>query len=336
MSNIIKPDYGIGIEMEGFIVDGNRPTVRIEGIAASEWTMKRVKDKYPQLADHVSAELLSVMLEVKTDVHTNAEKAVEQILEIRAAINKILEPHGSRLMFIPILPNDEYEIMAADSNPESRPQQLIKKWGDTPLGIELIRATAIASLQVNDSRPFEDLKGQSEEDHLERALEIHNLYSANFERLNKRNGRITASNGQTRLDKLKFLMANAKKTRFAERGYTDPEKIILPGHFKTVEEMQHWMITHTEDAKSWEDANSKNEHGGHVKVKRPEKKKKDTIVTTPENTIVTMPWVTEARGYDAVNMAKDMLAIMREDADLHAQLNHAKPSVTLAAAALVL
>jgi hypothetical protein len=69
MENGGKLETGVGIEMEGFIVGYNGfARELIEGQPASEWTIKKVREKYPRMAEQVSMEQTSVMLEVKSNI----------------------------------------------------------------------------------------------------------------------------------------------------------------------------------------------------------------------------------------------------------------------------
>lgn len=272
--------YGVGLEMEGFIVNCERTRERIDGLPASQWVMERVRQTIPELVPYLSFEQASVMLEVKTDVFAEPAEAIRQVMSIRGQIDRLLTEVGCRLVFQPVL-REEFEFVPATNDPNSRTHQLIREWGCTPQGIAMLHATAIASLQVNDSRPFRHVL--SAPDKLERAREIHNLYSANFDRLRTQNGPQRNSRGMTRMENLLFLLPSVKGETFARHGYDNPLNVALPGHFDDVESMKRWMCAHS-DVDNLEDAKCKNEHAVTVKVKRDQ----DT-------------WIAESRVYDAVD-----------------------------------
>lgn len=257
-----KENFGIGLEMEGFIKKENYGKDIIDNMPASEWTLNQVKQKIPSLFPYLSFEQASVMLEVKSDVFENEGEAIAQILDIRDAINKILYEKGCDLIFQPVLEND-FDFIPATSDPNSRSQELIQKWGNTEKGRKLLKDTVIASLQINDSRPFQNAKNIDEK--LELALKIHNLYSKYFEELNKSNGKMKDCEGKTRIEKIINLLMEVKKEVFTKFGINDPIRALLPGEFKNIEEMKNWMKAHS-DVEKFEDTNCKNEHALTVKI----------------------------------------------------------------------
>lgn len=286
--------------MEGFIVNGERAKERIAGLPASEWVMEQVKRTMPELAGYLSLEQASVMLEIKSDVFDEEVEAIEQILRIRELVNRVLGQAQARLVFQPVL-NYDFEFIAATSDPNSRTQQLIREWSRTPMGMNMLYATAIASLQINDSRPYKSIEGNDEK--LELSRKIHNLYSTNFQRLNAGNGKVRDVNGKTRMDKLLFLLPEVKKKQFEKYGYDDPRVAALPGYFETVEQMKRWMMANS-GVERFEDANCKNEHAVTVKIKRSDGN-----------------WISESRVYDAVDGKRAMLETAKVNRELLSQLN---------------
>jgi len=272
--------YGVGLELEGFIVNGERAKERIEDLPASEWLMKKALRQMPALAGYLSFEQASVMLEIKTDVFPCPAEAVRQVLEIRAQVNCLLQEAGCHLVFQPVL-TDEFEFVPATTDANSRTHQLIGEWGQTAAGMQMLYATVIASLQINDSRPFRNvLNGQ---DRLERARQIHNEYSARFEDLAATNRSARDARGRTHMENLLFLLPAVKEKAFNKRGFEDPRLVVLPGHFDDIETMQRWMCAHS-DVDDFAQASCKNEHAVTVKVKR-------------EKSV----WIAESRVYDSAD-----------------------------------
>jgi hypothetical protein len=288
MQKLNGQEYGIGNEMEGFIVNGSRGQERIAGISAAEWIQNKFSEKFPQLADHVSLEEASVMLEVKTAVFAHRYEAIRQVQEIRALINQLLAPHGCSLKFIPVL-TEPFEFVPASSDPNSRSQQLMKEWGQTPEGLQMMYSTAIAGYQINDSRPL--MIATTDQARMEIARNIHNLYSQNFDEVIGQNIPFRNYEGKTRLDILYHLMTGVKAERFARHGYDNPMVSLIPPYFATIKDMQRWMTAHTKDAQTFADAVCKNEHAATVKIKR------DPY------------WAIETRAYDAVDSEVDMRRI---------------------------
>ncbi len=295
-----KENFGIGLEIEGFIKENGYGKEIIDGLPASEWTLKQVEEKIPNLYPYLSFEQASVMLEVKSDVFEKDGEAVTQILNIREEINKILKEKGCELVFQPVLEKD-FDFVPATSDPNSRSQELIQKWGNTEKGRKLLKDTVTASLQINDSRPFQNTDNLDEK--LELAFQIHNLYSRNFDQLNKFNGKIRDFEGESRIEKAMRLLQEVKRDLFLKRGIKNPLEAILPSEFKNIEEMKNWMKAHS-DVDNFEDAQCKNEHALTVKIKR-------------NNDI----WICESRVFDAVDTEKEIYAIIESNNQLLKQLN---------------
>ncbi len=287
--------YGMGIEMEGFIMKEGSAKELIEDIPSSEWILRKILNEKLNLEQYISFEQASVMLEVKSDVFENEREAIAQILEIRNDINKILNRKGCELMFQPVLERD-FDFIPATSNKDSRVYQLIEEWGNTEKGKKLLKDTVIASLQINDSRPFQNANSLDKK--LELAFKIHNLYSKYFEELNKFNGKIKDFDGKTRIEKITNLLVEVKKEVFAKYGINDPLKALLPGEFTDIEEMKNWMKAHS-DVDNFEDTNCKNEHALTVKIKR------DQAI-----------WICESRLFDAVNTESEIEEIIKKNNDL--------------------
>lgn len=293
-----RQTYGIGLESEGFVVRRGTLTAvpRIEGRSTYEWIADRIRAESPELLDRVSPEQVSVMLELKTDAYADdGRKAVAEIREIRAAVNRLLAPADAEIAMVPVLP-EPFEFVPASSDPNSRSAELVREWGSTPEGLQLLYSTAIASLQVNHSGPFRDMEGYR--DGLEIGRRVHNAASANFERFASLNDpRHRDFRGMTRMDNLRHLLLAVKKPGYEGRGYSDDE-ILVPPKFRTVPEMRRWMAAQSA-VENPEDAKCKNEHALTMKLKRPDAPGAKGV------------WAAEARTFDAVDDEKSMLCLIR-------------------------
>ncbi len=261
----MKQHYGIGLEAEGYFTRSDGELVpRLEGEPSTQFVLRRISKDIPGLMDHLGLELPSVVLEVKSSVHSSPAEAVDQVLSIRQEINRIL-PSGVELRFLPVAPR-KYEFIASTPDPESRPAQLIAAWGKTEEGLERLYASAICSLQINDSRAFRS--SQSEADRLETARRIHNAFSSrrNLDRLLRLNSGQKGFDGRTRQENYFRLMQAMKGFQFAERGYS-LEEIVIPPYFDDAHAMRRWMCAHS-GVDDFEDARCKDEHGFTVKIKR--------------------------------------------------------------------
>lgn len=284
--------YGIGLESEGFIIDEeDRPISEIEGLPSSEWIMQKMEEKDTKLAkENLSFEQASIMLEVKTDLFQTESDAVSQILEIRDLVNRIL-PDGLFLKFIPI-PRKSFDFAPATRDPNSRCAVLLKRWGNLPNGERLLKSTAIASLQVNDSRPFD---GLSTSERLEKSRKLHNIFSSSFSELSSYNQEIRDYEGQLRIDRLRYLLQEVNGQKFVNSGF-DSSHALIPPYFEDIEQMKRWLCVFS-DTDSFENADPKNEHSITIKIKRQPK---------------TEYWAMETRIFDAVDIEDAMLGIIKK------------------------
>jgi len=288
----MKQQYGIGLESEGFIIDENeKPISKIENIPSSEWLMTQMREKNPRIAnENLSFEQASIMLEVKTDLFTEGINAVSQILEIRDLINQVL-PNGLSLSFTAV-PKRHFTFEPATSDPNSRCVALLKRWGTLPNGERLLKSTAVASLQINDSRPFE---GLSEMEKLEKSRRLHNIFSSSFDELSSHNPIIHDYEGLTRIDRLKYLLQEINGQKFLNKGFQDTHAVIPP-YFEDIEQMKRWLCVFS-DTDSFEEADPKNEHSITIKIKRQPK---------------TDYWAMETRIFDAVDTEQEMMSIIHK------------------------
>ncbi len=291
---------GIGLETEGFIVDDqNRGMEFIDGKPASEVAMLAIQDRRPSLAERVSLEQASVMLEIATRVRRTGAEAVREAMEIREAVNDILADHGARLSFVPVL-SHPFRFVPATSDPASRAHQLIDAWGGLEGGKEMLISTATASFQINDSRPFADY--ETWEQRMEMARRIHNAFSANADELMRENRGVRDFAGKTRLERAIGLLTKVKAEQFARHGFHDPRHIVIPPFFANVEAMLRWMRAHS-DVNDSSEARPKNEHAVTMKIKRPEWNQEG-------------PWVAETRLFDAVGSEEEMLRLIRVNEEM--------------------
>lgn len=210
--------YGIGLESEGFVVRRGTLTgmPRIEGRSTYEWIEDRIRSACPELLDNISPEQVSVMLELKTDAYADdGRKAIAELREIRARVNILLAVVDAEIAMVPVLP-EPFEFIPASSDPSSRSAQLVREWGSTPEGLELLYSTGIASLQVNHSGPFSGMEGY--EDGLEIGRRLHNAASENFELLETLNDSSHRDfRGMTRMENLRHLLIAVKKDGYEGR-----------------------------------------------------------------------------------------------------------------------
>ncbi len=289
-------NQGIGIEMEGFIVNAERPQERIEGLPASQWIIREFGRKFPDLADRVSPEQASVMLEIKTGVHQSEEEAVAELFKIRALINQCLGPQGCQMIFQPVS-KQRFDFVPADLSEGSRSRQLVEAWSRTDQGSRLLFKTATASFQINDSRIPDPPKNG---DILAFAARVHNLFTANRDFLTGQNSGITDWEGKTRLEQAIDLLSSVKARQFEKRGLPAIES-PLPRPFASTEDFAAWSCAHS-DVDEIGQADPKNEHAVTVKVKR------------------TGPVIVETRIFDAVEDPQIIRHLIRINSQLLAQL----------------
>lgn len=289
MQNGEKIRIGVGIEMEGFIVGHNGfAREMIEDQPASEWTIKKVRERFPDFAEQVSMEQTSVMLEVKSNIQPGEIIALDEILEIRKAVDKILAEVDCSLKFQAVMPY-AFNLLPATNSPESRSKQLFERWSKTIEGKDLLYSASIAGFQINDSRPFAFLKNDGEK--LERARRIHNVMSEDFERLNSSNKGMRDFRGKSRMENLFSLIPAVKGEEFRKFGWARETEIIVPPYFENVIAMKKWMAAHS-GVENFDEADCKNEHAVTVKIKR------------------KPVWLAESRVFDAVDSEEEMTKIV--------------------------
>jgi hypothetical protein len=263
--------YGIGIESEGYILDSEGNVIsKIETLPTIQYIQKQISLCFPQITGNVSPELVSFIVEVKSDVFSDGNDAISQVMQIRAMINKLVEPHGGRLIFQPVL-DKPFEFTPSTDDPAHRAYQLAERWANHPESSANLRASSICSFQINDSRPFKNIDRNPLEDHsqqLEIARKIHNLMNASFYELKEANLPHVDCYGKSRLEYYFELVTRVKGKYMLESGTVKNEhEIVVPPHFETVEKMKQWMCAHSE-TKDFSQADSKNEHAITVKIKR--------------------------------------------------------------------
>ncbi|OGC82568.1 MAG: hypothetical protein A2V81_01295 [Candidatus Abawacabacteria bacterium RBG_16_42_10] len=277
--------FGIGLEAEGFIMNNSgKPISRINGRPASAWVLSQLKERIPHVAGHITLELASVFLEIRSSVHLELQQAVKEVLVIRFTINEILKACDGQLVFTPVstLP---FEFVASTDKPGSRAAELVSLWGKSKEGQENLIASSIASLQVNDSRPFQNCRDEME--YLEKARQVHNLCRVELPKhrqilmTNKQDFR-----GKTRLENYTSMVERVKRDQFEVRGFR-VEEIVVPPKFSDILGMQNWMCAHS-NVSSFASTSAKNEHALTCKIKR-------------------HPWIVEVRYPDAVDTEDQMV-----------------------------
>ncbi len=264
MAREVESCVGIGVEAEGFIVDDQNKGVEfIDGKPASEFVIQAMRRDFERIAGQVSVEQASVMLEIATQVHATERNAIGEVLEVRGVVDSILAPYGARLSFVPVL-GQPFRFVPATSDPNSRAHQLIATWGNRPDGAEMLASTAIASFQVNDSRPFAGC--ETWEQRMETARRIHNAFSASADELMLENAEMRDFAGKTRMERLIKLLTGVKAEQFARHGFDDPMHIVVPPLFASVEAMLRWMRAHS-DVSEGKESSPKDAHAVTVKMK---------------------------------------------------------------------
>lgn len=249
----MNQQYGLGIEMEGFIInESDRAQAKICSLPSSEYLISEAKKQLPEVADYVSPELCSVIIEIKSDVHQTLDQAMAEVFQIRAKLNQILAEHSCRISFQPTIP--EYEFLPSVSQPNQRTQQLIERWTESGL----IDHSSVCSVQINDSRPFAGLNSDAQK--MELAREIHNKFSENHQAL------FALNPSQVRMQKIIELLETTKGKQLTDAGFTRANAAIPP-YFADLESMKKWMMAHS-NVSNFEETECKNEHVTTLKIKR--------------------------------------------------------------------
>lgn len=233
---------GLGIESEGFLLTNEGQAAGlINEVPAVEWVIREAILRNPRLKNCLSAEELSFHLELKTkEVHGSLEEAAAEIFNIRRAIDPILRAQGLKLLFSPVMPVP-FRLIPASLDRESRAAQLFEKWGSTADGKELLRHTAIAVVQLNDSRVF---NGIPRDQILSHGRSILASFTPEvMAEMTKTHRGERSWAGLTRQEHLRKLILAAKGEWFTSRGYST-EEILIPPVFKNDQELLRWMAAH--------------------------------------------------------------------------------------------
>lgn len=272
--------------------DDGQPVAEIDKQPTTEYVLEKVVRKTPQLRGNFSVELPSIVLEVKTGLHAEEKSAVEEAQGLRQFINDLL-PVDVRLVFAPVT-EKIYPFIASTSDTNSRAQALIAEWGKTAEGQQRLYASAISSLQINDSRVFRDCR--VDEECLEIARRVFNVFGENFVELMSLNSARKDFQGKTRMENYLELMSAVKGGQFEKRGYGRQE-IVIPPYFPDVEAMKKYLCAHS-DVADFALAECKNEHAGTVKIKRGDF------------------YAVETRIFDSVDTSEEMLARAKYNSQL--------------------
>jgi hypothetical protein len=263
--------FGIGLESEGFVLDSEGYVIpTIEEQPTVQYLLQRLAKEKPALLKYLSPELASFIVEIKSDVFKNEDQAIDQILEIRALVDYLLEPHHGKLIFQPVL-DKPFEFFPSTLDPSQRAFQLAQRWGSDADSVRNLRASSICSFQISDSRPFKNpYTGHllSTERCLELARRIHNQLSLDYHDLRKLNQHHPDFYGKTREEYYYDLVTKVDGPNIVEiGGFDSPFQAVIPPYFADIKAMKRWMSAFS-GTTSFAEAECKNEHAITAKIKR--------------------------------------------------------------------
>lgn len=269
---MISNKRGIGLEAEGFFLtpEGQATaTITVDNtpIATSEYVLSELAKHYESLTPLVSPELVSVTLEIKSQVYTTFQEPIDEICRIQKIINDILIPYNTRLQFQPVITHP-YEIIPSvqrrggaisdtyiSQSTRDRIHGMLEYFNYGLAHSSLYEST-ICSLQINDSRILQE----HEPDLFEKLRTIYNTFSARIEDILAHNSSLKDFQGHTRMENYTHFLTGLKKEQFASRN-VPAEQIIFPGHFSTKEELLRYFAAHANVDTFTQDTDSKSING---------------------------------------------------------------------------
>lgn len=265
METLIQNAYGYGIEQEAWIVNkSGHPITRIGGESAYLALRKEIQEITGNDPEWLSAELLSCQAEVKTTkVHTNTHEALEEINYHIVTANRALEQMNSSWYLETVAYKDMngVELVAADPNAASF--RRVQQWSQTEQGRELLRKTAICSMQLCVSAGLEDMDKKAKLRLLARCYNYLSKHYRNIQEIN---------HYSPRLDIIENLIISVKKNNFVQAGLLanagrSDYWITRPDDL-TENDITHWYMAHS-GVSEIAQIDSKDAHGLLLKGKIP-------------------------------------------------------------------
>ena len=268
---------GIGLESEGFFLDseGNSVAmVEVEGemIPTSEHVLAEMASRYPKVISFISPELVSVTLEVKSDVCADFPEAIAQIFLYKKLINEITTEKGFNYEFVPVLEKPYQAIPSLSSSTRHVSEQLVptkhreRIWNVlTEFGYaqaysdpeHYFHESTISSLQINDSRFISDESGKI---CYESLVRIYNLLLDEKNTLLSFNKQIKNYQQKERIECYIDFLTHLKQEQFEKRGYA-AEEIVFPKTFRHQKQLLQYFAAHADKDTFDEHIDSKNING---------------------------------------------------------------------------
>lgn len=261
MSTLECGKYGYGIEQEGWIVDQDgRPVALINGVSAFAVVRDTIRELTGEDPKWLSAELLSCQAEVKTlNVAKNINEAICEIIYSLELLRQAIKSIDPNLDFVTVAYKDMRGIPLVAADPDAPSFRRVHDWSQTPDGMELLRKSAICSLQLCVSAGLENM---TPEDKLRLLVASYNYTTNNYEEINIINEQ------STRLQLVEELIIPVKEPNFRQAGLLNDRELtyITRPTFRSVDDLFAWKMAHS-GVSEIADIQSKDAHGLLLKGK---------------------------------------------------------------------
>lgn len=263
MNTLILDRTGVGIEQEAWIVDAyGKPVTTIKGRPAYLAVRDELEQQTGEDPTYLSAELLSCQAEVKTlELHSSPTQAISEIQERLAQVNTALGSlqNGYHLETVAYKDMRGVDLVAADPNAPS--YKRVQEWSSTDAGRELLRKTAICSMQLCVSHGLSTLDQDQKLELLARC----------YDYLSKHYGVIQELNAHSpRLGIIEDLIISVKRDNFNKLGLLSDsnrsETWITRPENLNVSDLIGWYLAHS-GVETVSEMDSKDAHGLLLKGK---------------------------------------------------------------------
>jgi len=263
MESLILDKTGIGIEQEAWIVDAyGKPVTIINGKPAYLALRDTLEQQTGQEPTYLSAELLSCQAEVKTlELHSSPKDALREIREHLNTVNSVLSSLGNGLQLETEAYKDMRGIDLIAADPDAPSYRRVLEWSATDSGCELLRKTAICSMQLCVSSGLDNMAEISK---LELLARCYDYLSGNYQGIQELN------NFSPRLGIIEDLIISVKRDNFnqlrlLEQSNRKDTWITRPDNL-SVSDLIQWYLAHS-GVETVSEMDSKDAHGLLLKGK---------------------------------------------------------------------
>lgn len=263
MDTLILDRTGVGIEQEAWIVDAyGKPVTIINGQPAYLAVRNQIQQQTGEDPTYLSAELLSCQAEVKTlELHSSANQAIGEIKERLALVDSALGSLQNGYHLETVAYKDMYGVDLVAADPDAPSYRRVQEWSSTDSGRELLRKTAICSMQLCVS---DGLRTLDQQEKLALLARCYGFLSKHYEEIQELNAH------SPRLGIIEDLIIAVKRDNFNRLGLladsNRSETWITRPDELSVSDLIGWYLAHS-GVETISEMDSKDAHGLLLKGK---------------------------------------------------------------------